>query len=287
MKAEQVLLVLVLYSDKSEPPVSLTSLMAHPQARKMAWLIWDNHPVPEADVKLLNWRSKEKADAVGRWHYEAHPENPGLSSAYLAASQKGIEWGCTWMLLADQDTHFPVDWWDGYCRSVDEESVGLFVPQLFTGGLCISPAVHRMGISRPNPRPATGEIDLFRYMPVNSGMLIRLADYKRCAGHLPEVRLDFSDTAFIYRLRAAGTRAMVVPVVCNHGLSGLEPATYAVRLNRFRQYCADARAWAKTEGPAAQLTFLVAARALQLSVRYLRFGFVRVLLRQFILGKPQ
>ncbi len=287
MKADDVMVVVVLYGDKTEPCISLKTLMAQPEAPKMAWLIWDNHPLPDMLPSLQKWMSESAPLGGLRWHYEAHPDNPGLSSAYLAASEKAIGWGCTWMLLADQDTHFPADWWDGYSQSVNEESIGLVVPQLFGAGLCISPAVHRMGFSRPNPRPATGEIDLFRYMPVNSGMMIRVADYKRCGGHLPEVRLDFSDTAFIYRLRAANIRALVVPVVCSHGLSGLEPGSYAVRLKRFGQYCRDARAWAKTEGPAVHLTILVSARAVRLSLRYLRFGFMGVLLRQFILGKPQ
>jgi GT2 family glycosyltransferase len=287
MTAEQVLVVVVLYSDKDEPCISLKTLMAHPEAPKMAWLIWDNHPLPDMLPQLENWMSESAPLGGVRWHYEAHPDNPGLSHAYLSASDKGIALGCTWMLMVDQDTHFPADWWDVYSRSVNEEPTGLLVPQLYSAGMCISPAVHGMGISRPNPRPIAGEINLYRYMPVNSGMMIRIADYKRCGGHLPWVRLDFSDTAFIYRLRATGTRAMVVPVVCKHGLSGLEPGSYAVRLKRFGQYCRDARAWAKTEGPVVHLTFLATARALRLSFRYLRFGFMSVLLQQFIMGKPR
>lgn len=286
MTADQVLVVLVLYGDKSEPCVSLKSLMAHHKAQNMAWMIWDNHPIPGMDVMLRNWMATEAKGSIERWLYEAHPENPGLSAAYRAAAEKAMEWRCTWMLLADQDTHFPLDWWDCYTRSVHADPIGLLVPQMYSSELCISPAVHRMGISRPNPRPVLGEIDLNRYMPVNSGMMIRLSAYNQCGGHLPQVRLDFSDTAFIYRLRSAGIRASVVPVTCSHGLSGLEPESYVVRLQRYRQFCRDARAWVETEGPVVTLTFLVVGRALRLSFRYLRFGFMRVLLQQFFLSRP-
>jgi hypothetical protein len=34
------------------------------------------------------------------------------------------------------------------------------------------------------------------------------------------------------------------------------------------------------------LTLIVFARALRLSVRYMRFGFMRVLLQHFFLGRP-
>ncbi|MFM8492897.1 MAG: hypothetical protein ACKOA7_04100 [Bacteroidota bacterium] len=286
MKAEEVLVVVVLYSNQAEPCLALRSLMAHPEAQRMAWVIWDNHPLPDMKTKLQHGLAHEESFRFERWHYEAHAENPGLSCAYRAASKWAMEWGCSWMLLADQDTHFPADWWDGYSQGVDHSALGLMVPQLYSSGMCISPAVHRFGISRPNPRPWVGEIDLYRYMPINSGMMIRISDYIRCGGHLAEVRLDFSDTAFVYRLRSAAVRAAVVPVVCSHGLSGLEPGSYEVRLLRFRHFCRDARAWAKTEGPAAYITIVVIARALRLSMRYRRFGFMRVLLQQFFLGRP-
>lgn len=286
MKAEDVLVVVVLYDTKAEPCNSLKTLLAHPQAQKMAWVIWDNHPMQGMEVSLQNWLSNGVKGKPIRWRYEAHAENSGLSSAYLAASVQASEWGCTWMLLADQDTHFPADWWDGYSSSIQEGKYGLILPLLFSSGMCISPAVHRMGMSRPNPRPSTGELDLYRYMPVNSGMLIRLSDYNQCGGHIPEVCLDFSDTAWVYRLRSAGIKAAVAPIVCDHGLSGIEPGSYRVRLQRYRQFCRDARAWAKTEGPMLMITVLVVARALRLSTRYLRFGFMHVLLRHYFLGKP-
>lgn len=286
MNADEVLVVVVLYGDQSGPCLSLKSLMAHPEAHRMAWVIWDNLPLAHMKTQLQNWFANEASGCIDRWHYEAHADNPGLSRAYLSAATKAHEWGCTWMLLADQDTHFPSDWWDGYSHAIEVGKFGLAVPQLFSSGLCISPAVHRLGLSRPNPRPMVGEINLYRLMPVNSGMLIRVSDYQQCGGHIPEVRLDFSDTAFIYRMRSNGVRATVVPVVCGHGLSGLEPGSYEVRLKRYRQFCGDARAWSRSEGPAMLLTLIVFARALRLSVRYMRFGFMRVLLQHFFLGRP-
>lgn len=302
-----LLVVLVVYGESAEKSIALQSLADNPFAQTVAWLIWDNHPAPDAERQLGDWFVRRFSDGAVLWFYEPHPENPGLSVAYRSAAQRASGLGCQWLLLADQDTRFPPDWYQSYglpengpSDSAHEikgvpsgagpdggrESIGLIVPQLYSGSVCISPAVHRLGISRPNPNPGTGELNLHRLMPINSGMLIRLTEYNRCGGHLPGVRVDFSDTAFVFRLRKSGVRAWAVPVVGQHGLSGIETATYSTRLQRFRVYCRDARAWAATEGPVVQLSLLALGRALVLTSRYGRIGFMRVLLQQFILGIP-
>ena len=39
--------------------------------------------------------------------YSHHPDNPGVSFAYNEAAKYAKENGYEWMLLLDQDTHFP------------------------------------------------------------------------------------------------------------------------------------------------------------------------------------
>lgn len=40
--------------------------------------------------------------------YSHHPDNPGVSFAYNEAAKYAKENGYGWMLLLDQDTHFPM-----------------------------------------------------------------------------------------------------------------------------------------------------------------------------------
>lgn len=264
--------VLVVYKQKAAESSSWKSLRATNAGCEMQWLVIDNSPTAGGSP------AKEVS-------YEHHPSNPGVSAAYLRGAEMARQNGCSWMLLLDQDSHFPADWFEQYAASLTEfPNATLLVPSVPAGQKWMSPARyrwHRGWLNEPMP---IGLFQLRKYAPINAGMLIQLKAYLKCGGHNPEVAVDFSDFAFLDRYQKQNQEAVLVNFELAHSLSGLEKANFEVRLRRFGQYCKDALAFARSGGPTGWLWFWTAWRALLLSTRYRRLQFFSVFWREF--NKP-
>lgn len=264
---EKVLAVLVTYGTPATATASWQSLRASEAGQSLQWLVYDNSPHRLEDLP---------ADI----HYEHHPDNPGVSAAYLRAAQRATSIGASWLLLLDQDSIFEVDWFAQYAEAVlqypDQQ---LFVPLVQHGETVVSPAPMRWGRAWASTEAPAPVFDLAHYACINAGMLIELAAYQRSGGHLAEVALDFSDTAFLYFFRRQQPTGVLVPSKLEHRLSGAEKVGYAQRLHRFKLYCRDGRAFVNSGGPRLAIFGWMLWRAVLLSVRYRRFGFFWVFSR--------
>lgn len=269
LQPEHIQAVLVVYQQKAAESSSWKSLRATKAGKSMHWLVVDNGLTaagsPAAEVR-----------------YEHYPANPGVSAAYLRGAQVAEKTDCDWLLLLDQDSVFPTDWFEKYADALQRHPhATLLVPAVPAGKKWMSPARyrwHRGWLNQPLPN---GPFSLQKNAPINAGMLVRKAEYLRCGGHNREVSVDFSDFAFLQRLQKHDPLAVLVDFQLSHSLSGIEKASFEQRLKRFRQYCTDASAFARTGGPAGWLLFWAAWRALLLTARYRRLQFFRVFWRQF------
>jgi GT2 family glycosyltransferase len=265
----QIQAVLVVYQQKAAESSSWKSLRASAAGGEMRWLVIDNSPTAGGSP----------AAEAG---YEHHPTNPGVSAAYLRGAEMAQQNGCNWLLLLDQDSHFPADWFEQYAASLTEfPNATLLVPAVPAGKKWMSPARYRWHRGWLNDPMPVGRFDLLKYAPINAGMLIRTEDYFRCGGHNPAVSVDFSDFAFVNRLQKQESEVILVNFLLEHSLSGLEKASFEARIRRFKQYSKDAAAFARSGGPAGWLWFWTAWRALLLSIRYRRLQFFNVFWREF------
>jgi hypothetical protein len=266
---QQILAVLVTYQVDFRNCSTWQSLQQHPAAQQMHWLIYDNSggaPLQPAPSPLLS--------------YQHHPENPGVSSAYLEAGRLAAEKNCVWMLLLDQDSVFPPNWFERYAAAVSESPAGvLFAPIIRSGHLLLSPSRYRWGRTWPAPTPPKSPFELRQHAPINAGTLLQTNAYLRAGGHIPEVALDFSDFAFLHRFQKQHPNGHLVDLTLQHSLSGTGRPLVEHSLRRFEKYCQGAKAFQRDGGPALALTAWTIWRALLLSFRYQNVNFFAVFWR--------
>jgi GT2 family glycosyltransferase len=265
-----ILAVLVTYRTAFADSSSWQSLRSTPEGQQLQWLVYDNSPDPDP-----------MAAAAGI-HYEHHPENPGVGAAYQAGARLAMDLGCQWLLLLDQDSRFPADWWSAYARGhASHPAATLLSPQMQSGTLLISPARLRFERAWPAKTAPLGTYALTAHAPINAGILVNTNAYLASGGHDARAALDFSDFIFIHRFQRVSPTAVCLPLVVQHGLSGLEKSSLAQALQRFHHYCRGASYYAAQKGSRRWLRIWCLWRAALLSSRYRNVKFFSVFSREF------
>lgn len=269
LNPSEILAVLVTYRTAFADCSSWQSLRAAPEGQQMQWLVYDNSP-------------EAQSTPPQGMHYVHHPENPGVGAAYQAGARLAMDLGCRWLLLLDQDSRFPVDWWPAFkSGQATYPAASLLSPQMQSGALLISPARLRFGRAWPAKTPPLGEYALRQYAPINAGILVGTDAYLASGGHDPRAALDFSDFIFIHRFQRVSPTAVCVPLVVQHGLSGMEKSSKTQALQRFLHYCRGASYYAEHKGSRRWLWFWCLWRAALLSLRYQNVKFFSVFSREF------
>lgn len=265
LQPSDIFAVLVTYKVDYTTCSSWQSLHQSPAASQMHWLVYDNSPNPSLSTPPANLS------------YQHHPENNGVSAAYLEAANQAQTRGCSWVLLLDQDSHFPSNWLDAYASALSQNNVAkILTPILYSDDLLISPSRIKLGRGwLAKQLPAT-TYELNEYAPLNAGCLVNVAAYLESGGHIAAVKLDFSDFAFIHRFQKKYPNAQLVNLRIAHALSGTEKMTYEAAYERFKHYCFGASAFSKAGGPPLWLRFWCLWRAALLSLRYRNVNFFNV-----------
>lgn len=230
-----ILFVIVLYNIKLYKSTSYQSLLS---GKRIDLFIYDNSPV--AQHACSDFESKDNNIV-----YIHDPYNGGLSKAYNMAAAYAERQGYEWLLLLDQDTIFPEEILDEYARAVTHyPNIHLFAPKLVsTTGAPFSPFRYRFKTGNGvflNP----GIHNLNKYIPVNSGMMVRVRAFETVGGYNEEVFLDFSDCQFVERYRRYYDCFCLIPSVCIQNLSCKETDCQKI-ISRFALYCKCVRACKK------------------------------------------
>ena len=260
--ADDTLAVVALYQMRPCEAVSVRSFGSSLEAlgSSVDLLIYDNSST-EAPVET-------RSAAGWRTRYLHDPSNPGVGAAYNAGAALARTLGKRWLLLLDQDTQFPSHAASVYAQSCDEIPCNLFSPILSHGGAVYSPCHVLHGRGRPAPAAARvpGIQPLAGLHVLNSGLLVQVDLFDRAGGYDSDIRLDFSDFAFLYRVEQETDRICILDLVLDHGLSSHDRDPVRVA-NRFVAYCEGAIQYGKlTRDWKVYRTMLL--RSLRLSLRF-------------------
>lgn len=214
--------------------------------------------------------------AKGIYKYHWRKDNPGVSANYNKAAEYAAANGYEWILLLDQDTSFPEDalstYKDGINKYTDES---VFIPMhKIKNGKYISPV---NSFKRTARNITSGIYQLKKYDIINSGMLIRVAEFISSGGYKEDVKLDFSDFQFIERLRKKVNSVVVLSINCIQDFSYYEQDKSKL-IDRFRIYCENVVHF-ETDSfcKYAKITYLVIKHTLSLSIRCKSLVFVKIL----------
>lgn len=267
---DEILAVLVLYKtplDSADTFISLTaSLKANNSSLDL--FVYDNSPTASlVPYSNQNWKIS----------YHHDPLNHGVSKAYNEGFTIAKQRGKKWMLLLDQDTIFTENSIPSYFRGVTEcPSENCFVPQLIDANGIISPFKFRLGNGFRINSVSKGIYSLNKLQFVNCGMIVRLDAFEETKGYNEKLKLDFSDLAFIGRLKRNHSQFVVLDLIGKHLLSGSIKKTLKEDLERFRIYCDAAIEFKKTEMNNLNLSFCIVPHALKLCSKHRSIIFFKV-----------
>jgi GT2 family glycosyltransferase len=235
---KEILPVIVLYRTKLTESNAFLSISANKNLKRFIsqLFVYDNSPESPAEPDLGKNADLEVI-------YVSDTSNPGVSAAYNAAVRRATAGGFKRVLLFDQDTYVPDDFFETLFDAIrNAGSQVLFAPTLLNDSLIFSPCRFRLNRGFPlEKKLAPGVFSLQEYVPVNSGLCVTVEAYNRAGGYDERIPLDFSDFDFVERLKRAGLQEFVVTSSdCRHSLANVDDQALGSLLNRFRYFCLGA-----------------------------------------------
>ncbi len=269
---DELMVVLVIYKmEISESPAfrSLTNALKSRDQRTSIF-IYDNSPKTHTHTQNQNWVIS----------YQNDPSNPGVSKAYNVGFEFAKAQKKKWILLIDQDTYFPIYFFDRVCNSLANNQEGeLFVPAIKSESVLISPFRFKLGRGFVLQSVEAQTYSLHDLKFINSGLLISITLFEKCNGYDERFPLDFSDLAFIQRVKKYQSNFVVINAICTQNLSSNETVLSSF-LHRFHYYVRGARLYGNDYGQSFFLFINRYYRAVKLSFQFKSLGFIKLLLQR-------
>lgn len=263
---DDLMIVLVVYNMKINESPAFKSLTNSLQSasQKSSIFVYDNSPLPQAYQSTENWV----------FTYKNNTSNPGVSKAY----NEGFELAKTkkkkWMLLVDQDSIFEKDFFLKCKIAVETyQNEKIFVPVLRDAKGIVSPFHFHFGRGLRIKEIEPKQYSLLEKKFVNSGLLIGRDLFEKAGGFDEQYGLDFSDLAFIERLKSVTRTFLVIDSKCTHSLFATKRSSLEENLVRFKIYCQSANLLGNQTG-----NFWVYVwkhlRAIMFSFKYFNWRFI-------------
>jgi len=274
--------VIVIYKAKlvqSETFVSLNASLKRMNAM-MDVLVYDNSPEPqfnESQFQLENLKIT----------YVHDPSNSGVSRAYNTGAKVAGTMNKKWFIFLDDDTEFHEDGVEKYIGSVNRNpGYDLFAPIMRMGDLLLSPSKYAWKRGFAPKEMSPGIASLLKFHPINSGVMISADLFKRSGGYNEKIRLDFSDFYFMDKLSKHIQSFVVMDIVMEHSLSGIENRNDTAKLlNGYVNYCIGGKISSESVSDYVQLFTVVFLRGLLLTYLCRDTKFLSVFLKNFVLYK--
>ncbi|QEC68024.1 hypothetical protein FRZ67_12185 [Panacibacter ginsenosidivorans] len=266
--------VIVLYKTDLQSCHTFNSLLKAAQFQHgvLGLLLYNNSPDVKIDISIYensNVHIKVVEDM----------QNSGVSKAYNTAYIFANELKKKWLLLLDQDTLLPENFFTDFFaqRKLDVNNMDrLYFPIILSKDKIISPATYipYRGIIKEKVEP--GYQDIRKLAIINSGTIIDLSLFNAAGGFNEAVALDFSDVSFFRRVKHIQNSGMLLDVKCIHGFSGVEYDDYEKIMHRFKIFNQNAIAFSKEKGVRKGYVFTtVFIRAINLSLRFKTLSFLK------------
>jgi len=266
---DQVVFTITVYRMPAEQTPawrSLSSALAQGN-QKTDVVIYDNSPnvakIPDAEAMNV--------------HYHHNPLNPGVSAAYNYAHRHAVSTGKPWLLLLDQDAQLPPDFVRHYVDAINANpDLFIFCPVVVDNHGAFSPFRFARGGGQRVRSFSTSRLPLETFRAVNSGLLIGCDVLSKAGGYDESIELDFSDIAFLEKVRHFHPVIGLVHTTLRQQLSSSSPSTMKEKLDRFYKYNQGAVRFGRRSGQELTLRLRSLARALKLSLVHRNLEFVAI-----------
>lgn len=272
----QILFGIVTYKEKYWETETFLSLIKSYkfydtfQETKLYITIVDN-------TDLTDWHINDAApnfdDTDIKINYN-HFQNPGLSYAYNFIGKYALENGFEWMVLLDQDTALPENFFKVYIDAAARKDFPLKVPLVYSEAGLMSPAKFINFRSRQlsNVKEAMA---LENISAINSGLMIK-TDFFDKVRYNPSLKLDFCDHDFLLRAAQKIKYLETLKEVSLFQHFSAETHNEKQALRRFGVFKKDIKAFSEGRNKWKVLFFVVLPHALKLALKYKNPSFLKL-----------
>ena len=214
----KIVIVLVIYKlkliESSTFNTLIKSYYKHNKFEYFELIIYDNSPTKQNINMQIPFQTQYIHDS----------SNGGLYAAYTYAINRAIETRCDWILLLDQDTKLPLNYFFSVNKimvdkSLDNDVVAI-VPKVFTiNGKMISPCKLYIGRIRRAIKLGYVGVCNFKISAINSGAFIKVEFLKAIGGFNPLFKLDFLDHWIFYKIFTCRKKIFILDSIIEHELS--------------------------------------------------------------------
>lgn len=281
---DSLLIIIVTYKEPYTNCKSFCSLLESIDQKYFPYLhffIYDNSP-----VSFVNSASKLDTDYQNiSVIYNHDSSNAGLGIAYNRGATFAKKKNKKWLLILDQDTDFPEGVIQLYYEAIlSNSNIDIFAPTLFAKDMkLISPSKYLFKRGFPLAFIPNGITSLKNITPINSGILISLALFNLVGGYNERIRLDFSDHAFMDRVRKKRKFFFVINCYIVHNLSSYNLNTLDKEIARFKFFCEGAKVAGEETQNELNYFIITMLRAIKLSLMFKDFSFILFLYKNWFL----
>lgn len=271
--------IIVLYKKSLSESETYNSLLNNKDVNLLIdrVIVYDNSPNPQYII-----------DTKFNVSYYHDSTNSGISKAYNYGFVKAKEFGKNWIIFLDQDTTLDFNLISSYYRAINNNhNMSLFAPILKVGELIFSPSLYKLkrGFSHTNALHS-GIYNLNAYVPVNSGICVKVEAFEEAGGYNEKIPLDFSDFDFIERFKKKINEYFyVIDVKCEQRSSNDVNITIESSASRFKYYCIGGINYRNTFTKISdRLTVLgiLLFRTLRLSIRFKSLVFLNIFVKYIL-----
>lgn len=279
-----LLIIIVTYKEpyyRSKSFCSLLESLDQQYFPNLNFFIYDNSPTSYINSKSNLYSVHQNIKVI----YNHDSSNAGLGIAYNKGAIIAEQTNKKWLLILDQDTNFPKDVLVAYFKAVTSNSdIDIFAPTLFAEDMkLISPSKYLFKRGFLLSFIPNGITSLKNITPINSGILISLALFNSVGGYNEKIRLDFSDHAFMDRVRQKRKFFFVINCKILHNLSSYSVNTIDKEISRFKFFCEGAKAAGEETKSKLNYFIITMLRAIKLSYLFKDSVFLSVLYKKWVL----
>ncbi len=269
MNVEKLIAVIVLYNSSLENSLTFQTLLktVEYETHRLTLVVYNNSP--------SYWHyTKNKYGNLDIIYIEDNL-NSGVSTAYNKTFHLACDNNKDFLLLLDQDTQLPVNFftelfysWQIY-RNIN---INLLAPLISNDKKLLSPSKFMLHTSRSiNISAGIHKIDGLAI--INSGLIISKELFQRVGGYNERIKLDFSDFDFFKRCLKFCDSIIIFNASCKHSLSSEEEISLDKALVRFKFYLQGARNMQNSLCNSITLNIWTFFRSIRLGLKYRSFDF--------------
>lgn len=276
---ENIIYIIVTYREKYWESSSYKSLI---ESYKIANVdtplnifIADNTDIEDWDCSSY----KEQQTNVKVFYNKYN--NPGLSYVYNRGVDFAKKQKYSWVVLLDQDTILPTNFYLEYKNAIQNSDVSLKVPiTLINNKKILSPSKYVGYRSYLYDSIEKGIRNLQGHSFINTGMLININFYTKVGGYNEQIKLDFTDHDFVYKCQNFTNEFEVLDVSLKQDFSSITN-TKEQAIKRYQLYLRDLRSFKKDKKNRIVLFFNSDfMRLVNLTVKYKSLDFLKIRLRK-------